>query len=95
MATNGAGSCSDGESGFAHLDLTGKLIIKAQLGDDIRRVPYGNDEITYDELIIMMQRLFRGKLEPDDHVAIKYKVSARPRTRPVVTCLCCRTRTAT
>ena len=61
------------DTGFAHLDLTGKLIIKAQLGDDIRRVPIHNEDITYDELLCMMQRLFRGKLHPTDEVAVKYK----------------------
>ena len=72
-ATNGAGSVSDGESGFAHLDLTGKVIIKAQLGDEILRMPISNDEITYDDLIIMMQRVFKGRLEATDDVKIKYR----------------------
>ncbi|XP_034741295.1 protein TFG isoform X2 [Etheostoma cragini] len=55
------------------LDLSGKLIIKAQLGDDIRRIPIHNEDITYDELVLMMQRVFRGKLQSNDEVAIKYK----------------------
>lgn len=55
------------------LDLSGKLIIKAQLGDDIRRIPIHNEDITYDELLLMMQRVFRGKLQSNDEVAIKYK----------------------
>ena len=55
------------------LDLSGKLIIKAQLGDDIRRIPIHNEDITYDELVLMMQRVFRGKLQSSDEVAIKYK----------------------
>ena len=37
------------------MDLTGKLIIKATLGSDIRRIPIHNDDLTYDELILMMQ----------------------------------------
>ena len=28
------------------LDLSGKLIIKAQLGEDIRRIPIHNEDIT-------------------------------------------------
>lgn len=72
--TNSGGSMtSDGEGGFAHLDLSGKLIIKAQLGPDIRRMPIHNEEITYDELLLMMQRVFKGKLEASDEVTIKYK----------------------
>ncbi|XP_076018034.1 protein TFG isoform X2 [Genypterus blacodes] len=55
------------------LDLSGKLIIKAQLGNDIRRIPIHNEDITYDELVLMMQRVFRGKLQSNDEVTIKYK----------------------
>ncbi|RWS06686.1 Protein TFG-like protein [Dinothrombium tinctorium] len=64
---------SDGETGFSHLDLTGKLIIKAALGDDIRRTPIHNEDITYDELILMMQRLFKGKISANDDIVLKYK----------------------
>ena len=55
------------------MDLTGKLIIKVQLCDDIRRIPIHNEEITYDELVLMMQRVFRGQLSSDDDIVIKYK----------------------
>jgi protein TFG len=55
------------------MDLSGKLIIKAQLGDDIRRIPIHNEDITYDELMLMMQRVYRGKLKNNDDVMIKYK----------------------
>lgn len=55
------------------MDLSGKLIIKVQLGDDIRRIPIHNEDITYDELVLMMQRVFRGKLNNDDDILIKYK----------------------
>ena len=41
------------------MDLTGKLIIKASLGDDIRRIPIHNEDMTYDDLILMMHRVFR------------------------------------
>lgn len=55
------------------MDLTGKLIIKVQLGDDIRRIPIHNESLTYDELVLMMQRVFRGKLTASDELMIKYK----------------------
>ncbi|KAL7646361.1 UNVERIFIED_CONTAM: hypothetical protein RMT77_003271 [Armadillidium vulgare] len=58
---------------LASMDLSGKLIIKAQLGDDIRRVPIHNEDMTYDELVLMMQRVFRGDLDKDDDLIIKYK----------------------
>ncbi len=64
----------DGSS-FSTLDLTGKLIIKVQLGEDIRRIPIHNDEITFDELLLMMQRVFR--IKSDDEVTIKYKDEGR------------------
>ncbi|KAJ8949968.1 hypothetical protein NQ318_002376 [Aromia moschata] len=57
----------------SELDLSGKLIIKVQLGDDIRRIPIHNESITYDELVLMMQRVFRGKLTASDDITIKYK----------------------
>lgn len=55
------------------IDLSGKLIIKVQLGDDIRRIPIHNEDITYDELLLMMQRLFQGKIKSTDDVLLKYK----------------------
>lgn len=66
------------------LDLSGKLIIKAQLGDDIRRIPIHNEDITYDELVLMMQRVFRGKLQSNDEVTIKYKDEGESAHRPSV-----------
>lgn len=61
----------------SELDLSGKLIIKVQLGDDIRRIPIHNESITYDELVLMMQRVFRGKLSSNDDITIKYKDEGR------------------
>ena len=43
------------------------------MNDDIRRVPIHNEDITYDELVLMMQRVFRGKLTTTDDVLLKYK----------------------
>lgn len=59
------------ENDFSQLDLSGKIIIKVQYLDDIRRIPIIGDEITYDELILMMQRLF--KLQPSDEIQLKYR----------------------
>lgn len=61
-----------GSFSFLPMDLSGKLIIKARLGDDIRRVPIHNEDITYDELLLMLQRVFRGKLTNTDDVTVKY-----------------------
>jgi len=38
--------CSQMEGSFNKLDLTGKLIIKATFGQDIRRIPIHNDDLT-------------------------------------------------
>lgn len=62
----------DGTFSFLPMDLTGKLMIKARLGDDVRRVPIHNEDITYDELLLMLQRVFRGKLNNTDDVTVKY-----------------------
>jgi len=65
---------SDAEgSAFSHMSEAGRLVIKVSLGDDIRCIPILNDDITYDELVLMMQRVFRGKLNTGDDVLIKYK----------------------
>lgn len=56
-----------------NVDLSGALIIKARLGDDIRCIPIHNEDLTYDDLLLMMQRVFRGKLSSTDDITIKYK----------------------
>ena len=48
--------------------------LQAQLGEDIRRVPIHNEDMTYDELVLMMQRVFRGTIMTEDELTIKYKV---------------------
>lgn len=62
-------------NGLGKLDnsVAGQLIIKASVGDDIRRIPILNDDLTYDELIMMMQRVFRGVLETNEELVLKYK----------------------
>ena len=62
----------DGSFSFLPMDLSGKLMIKARLGDDFRRVPIHNEDITYDELLLMLQRVYRGKLNNTDDVTLKY-----------------------
>eukprot|EP00045_Choanoeca_perplexa_P004726 m.40138 g.40138 ORF g.40138 m.40138 type:complete len:340 (+) comp12728_c0_seq1:6-1025(+) len=50
------------------------LIIKVRLGNDVRRLAVPNAELTYDDLIPMLHRIFRptGKLPSDDFV-LKYQ----------------------
>lgn len=54
-------------------DFGGKLVIKAQFGDDLRRILIHNEELTYDELVLMMQRVFKPKLDNLESFIIKYK----------------------
>ena len=54
------------------MDLSGKLLIKVRLGEDVRRIPIHNEDITYDELVLMMQRVFKGQIESTDDILIKY-----------------------
>eukprot|EP00117_Sycon_ciliatum_P044254 scpid98801/ scgid31956/ Protein TFG; TRK-fused gene protein len=70
-STNGATS---GLS-FPSMDLSGKLIIKIRIegDDDVRRIPIHNEDITYDELLLMMQRVFVGKVTSSDDVVVKYR----------------------
>lgn len=48
-------------------------MIKVQLGNDIRKMLIHNDDITYDELVLMMQRVYKGSVKQDDELTIKYK----------------------
>lgn len=49
------------------------MYYQVQLGDDIRKVLIHNESITYDELLLMMQRIFNGKVTANDDLTIKYK----------------------
>ncbi|KFD46482.1 hypothetical protein M514_12655 [Trichuris suis] len=64
---------SDSVMNTCGMDYSKTLIIKASLGDDIRKIPIQNDDITYDELILMMQRVFKDQLSSVDEVTVKYK----------------------
>jgi hypothetical protein len=52
--------------------LSGQLIIKAQLGDDIRKMMIHNEDLTLNELVLMMERVFTGKISNSDELTIKY-----------------------
>lgn len=58
---------------MSELNFSGRLVIKAQLDDDLRRILIHNEELTYDELILMMQRVFKPKLDNVENLFIKYK----------------------
>lgn len=55
------------------MDINKKLIVKVQFDDEIRKMPIHNEDITYDELTIMMERVFKHKLNGEDEIIIKYR----------------------
>jgi len=50
----------------------GAVVVKARLGNDIRRIPIHNDDLTFNDLVLMLQRVFRDALQPSDELLIKY-----------------------
>ncbi len=59
------------------LDLSNLIVVKASLGNEIRKVTIQNFEITRDELLLMMQRIFKGRLSPSDNITLKYRDEGR------------------
>ncbi|KAI8890024.1 hypothetical protein K501DRAFT_328800 [Backusella circina FSU 941] len=51
--------------------VTGDIIVKCKLGDEIRRIPI-NQEPTYDELCLMMCRVFKGRISDPEKITLKY-----------------------
>lgn len=47
-------------------------ILKVRLGDDTRRLVLYNTHISYDDLVLMLQRIYNGQLKSSDDVTLKY-----------------------
>eukprot|EP00047_Mylnosiga_fluctuans_P003924 m.231712 g.231712 ORF g.231712 m.231712 type:complete len:584 (-) comp12257_c0_seq1:127-1878(-) len=47
------------------------MVVKARLGTELRRIPFHNEDLTYDDLLLMLQRVFG--LSPSDELKLKYK----------------------
>lgn len=56
-----------------NVDFSGIFIIKVCLGDDIRCILIYNEDLIYDDLLLMMQRVYCGKFSNMDDIIIKYK----------------------
>lgn len=54
------------------VDLGGKIIFKVKLDEEIKKVIIHNDEINYNELLLMLQRIFSDRIKPNDEFRIKY-----------------------
>lgn len=60
---------SNEKSGNADMEAT---LIKARFGNDVRKVSlHHNEDISYDDLCIMMQRIF--KIESSANITLKYR----------------------
>ncbi|KAI8083496.1 hypothetical protein BDF21DRAFT_416058 [Thamnidium elegans] len=51
--------------------VTGDIIIKCRLGNEIRRIPI-NQAPTYDELCLMMYRVFKSHITNPENIVLKY-----------------------
>ncbi|KAG2203146.1 hypothetical protein INT47_004953 [Mucor saturninus] len=51
--------------------VTGDIIIKCRLGNDIRRIPI-NQVPNYDELCLMMYRVFKTEISKPENIVLKY-----------------------
>ena len=47
-------------------------ILKVRLGNDTRRFVLYNTHISYDDLVLMLQRIYDGQLKGTDDVTLKY-----------------------
>uniref|UniRef100_A0A0N5AT82 PB1 domain-containing protein n=1 Tax=Syphacia muris TaxID=451379 RepID=A0A0N5AT82_9BILA len=60
---------SNEKSGNSDIERT---LIKARFGNDVRKVSVRhNEDLSYDDLCIMMQRIF--KIEPSTNIILKYR----------------------
>jgi protein TFG len=53
-------------------DLSGKIIFKVKLDKETRKIVIHNDDINFNELLLMMQRIFADKINKNDEIVIKY-----------------------
>lgn len=52
-------------------DRADTLIIKVSNGQEIRRIPILNEDLTFDDLVLMLQRVFKGRISTE--IILKYK----------------------
>ena len=52
--------------------LDGKVVFKVKLDKEIKKIVIHNEEINFNELLLMMQRIFSEKIKSNDEFSIKY-----------------------
>ena len=55
-----------------NLDLSGKILFKVKLDNEIKKLMIHNDDLNYNDLILMLQRIFSNKIKQNDEFTIKY-----------------------
>ncbi len=53
-------------------DVSGKIVFKVRLRKEIKKIVIHNDDINYNELLLMMQRIFSERIKPNEEFIIKY-----------------------
>ena len=55
-----------------YLDLSAKLVFKVQLGNEIKKTLIHNEDVDFNEMLLMVQRIFSDKIKPNEELSIKY-----------------------
>jgi hypothetical protein len=53
-------------------EFSSQIVFKVRLDQEIKKIVIHNDEINYNELLLMMQRIFSDKIKINDEFTIKY-----------------------
>ena len=53
-------------------EFSSQIVFKVRLDQEIKKIVIHNDEINYNELLLMMQRIFSEKIKVNDEFTIKY-----------------------
>lgn len=54
------------------MDLNGKILFKVKLKNEIKKIMIHNDDLNYNDLTLMLQRIFSDKIKQNDEFSIKY-----------------------
>jgi hypothetical protein len=57
---------------YEDLDVFGRIVVKVKLDDEIRKAAIHNKELTFNELGLMIQRIFSDLINKTDEFTIKY-----------------------
>ncbi|RNA36270.1 TFG isoform X1 [Brachionus plicatilis] len=52
--------------------MDGKILFKVKLNDQIKKIMIHNDDLNYNDLVLMLQRIFSDKIKQNDEFSLKY-----------------------